>query len=37
MLAGGGIAGRQRITRHLWRMCFGLSPETPAFKLRELR
>jgi hypothetical protein len=24
MLLGGGIAGAQRIARHLWRMCFGL-------------
>jgi hypothetical protein len=24
MLLGGGVAGRQRIARHLWRMCFGL-------------
>jgi hypothetical protein len=24
MLRRGGIAGRQRIVRHLWRMCFGL-------------
>jgi hypothetical protein len=24
MLVGGGVAGAQRIARHLWRMCFGL-------------
>jgi hypothetical protein len=24
MLVGGGVAGRKRIARHLWRMCFGL-------------
>jgi hypothetical protein len=24
MLVGGGVAGVQRISRHLWRMCFGL-------------
>jgi hypothetical protein len=24
MLVRGGIAGTQRLTRHLWRMCFGL-------------
>lgn len=24
MLLGGGVAGAQRIARHLWRMCFGL-------------
>jgi uncharacterized membrane protein len=33
MLAGGGIAGRQRITRHLWRMCFGLFIATGSFFL----
>ena len=24
MLVRGGISGKQRIARHLWRMCFGL-------------
>jgi hypothetical protein len=24
MLVGGGVLGTKRITRHLWRMCFGL-------------
>lgn len=24
MLLGGGVAGRKRIARHLWRMCYGL-------------
>ena len=24
MLLGGGVSGRQRLARHLWRMCFGL-------------
>lgn len=24
MLLGGGVAGTRRISRHLWRMCFGL-------------
>jgi hypothetical protein len=24
MLVGGGVVGRSRIARHLWRMCFGL-------------
>jgi hypothetical protein len=24
MLVGGGVRGARRITRHLWRMCFGL-------------
>ena len=24
MLVGGGVIGAKRITRHLWRMCFGL-------------
>ncbi len=35
MLAGGGIAGRQRITRHLWRMCFGLFIATGSFFLGQ--
>lgn len=35
MLAVGGIAGRQRITRHLWRMCFGLFIATGSFFLGQ--
>jgi hypothetical protein len=35
MLAGGGIAGRQRITRHLWRMCFGLFIAAGSFFLGQ--
>jgi uncharacterized membrane protein len=35
MLARGGIAGRQRITRHLWRMCFGLFIATGSFFLGQ--
>jgi uncharacterized membrane protein len=35
MLAHGGIAGRQRITRHLWRMCFGLFIATGSFFLGQ--
>ncbi|MBB5344686.1 DUF2306 domain-containing protein [Tunturibacter empetritectus] len=35
MLAQGGIAGRQRITRHLWRMCFGLFIATGSFFLGQ--
>jgi uncharacterized membrane protein len=35
MLAGGGIAGRQRIMRHLWRMCFGLFIATGSFFLGQ--
>ncbi|MGC1372135.1 MAG: hypothetical protein WA824_08360 [Candidatus Sulfotelmatobacter sp.] len=35
MLASGGIAGRQRITRHLWRMCFGLFIATGSFFLGQ--
>jgi uncharacterized membrane protein len=35
MLAGGGIAGRQRVTRHLWRMCFGLFIATGSFFLGQ--
>jgi hypothetical protein len=35
MLVRGGIAGRQRITRHLWRMCFGLFIATGSFFLGQ--
>jgi hypothetical protein len=35
MLAHGGISGRQRITRHLWRMCFGLLIATGSFFLGQ--
>jgi len=35
MIARGGIAGRQRITRHLWRMCFGLFIATGSFFLGQ--
>src|SRR6202142_2279426 len=35
MLAGRGLAGRQRITRHLWRMCFGLFIATGSFFLGQ--
>jgi uncharacterized membrane protein len=35
MLAGGGITGRPRITRHLWRMCFGLFIATGSFFLGQ--
>ena len=35
MLARGGIAGRPRITRHLWRMCFGLFIATGSFFLGQ--
>lgn len=35
MLARGGISGRQRITRHLWRMCFGLFIATGSFFLGQ--
>jgi hypothetical protein len=31
MLARGGISGRQRITRHMWRMCYGLFIATGSF------
>jgi len=31
MLLGGGVFGRQRIVRHLWRMCFGLFIATGSF------
>ncbi|MGC1298558.1 MAG: hypothetical protein WA869_26315 [Alloacidobacterium sp.] len=35
ILARGGIAGRQRITRHLWRMCYGLFIATGSFFLGQ--
>jgi hypothetical protein len=35
MLARGGIYGRQRVTRHLWRMCFGLFIATGSFFLGQ--
>ena len=35
MLLRGGISGRQRITRHLWRMCFGLFIATGSFFLGQ--
>jgi hypothetical protein len=31
MLVRGGVFGRQRIVRHLWRMCFGLFIATGSF------
>jgi hypothetical protein len=34
-LIGRGISGRQRITRHLWRMCFGLFIATGSFFLGQ--
>jgi hypothetical protein len=35
MLTRGGIAGRPRIMRHLWRMCFGLFIATGSFFLGQ--
>jgi hypothetical protein len=35
MLTRGGIAGRERITRHLWRMSFGLYIATGSFFLGQ--
>jgi hypothetical protein len=35
MLASGRISDRQRITRHLWRMCFGLFIATGSFFLGQ--
>ncbi len=35
MLLRGGISGRQRVTRHLWRMCFGLFIATGSFFLGQ--
>ena len=31
MLVRGGVFGTQRVARHLWRMCFGLSIATVSF------
>jgi hypothetical protein len=35
MLVRGGISGRQRLVRHLWRMCFGLFIATGSFFLGQ--
>lgn len=35
MLARGGITGRPRLVRHLWRMCFGLFIATGSFFLGQ--
>ena len=35
MLARGGISGRPRVTRHLWRMCCGLFFATGSFFLGQ--
>jgi hypothetical protein len=35
MLARRGISGRQRIIRHLWRMCYGLFITTGSFFLGQ--
>src|ERR1700685_996026 len=35
MLTRGGISGRQRITRHLWRMCYALFIATGSFFLGQ--
>lgn len=35
MLVGGGISGRPRLVRHLWRMCFGLFIATGSFFLGQ--
>jgi predicted membrane protein DUF2306 len=35
MLARGGISGRPRLVRHLWRMCFGLFIATGSFFLGQ--
>jgi hypothetical protein len=35
ILARGGISGRSRITRHLWRICFGLFIATGSFFLGQ--
>jgi len=30
MLLRVGVFGKQRVARHLWRMCFGLLPQGPS-------
>ena len=35
MLLRGGISGTSRITRHLWRMCYGLFIATGSFFLGQ--
>jgi uncharacterized membrane protein len=35
MLARGGVSGRQRLARHLWRMCFGWFIATISFFLGQ--
>jgi uncharacterized membrane protein len=35
MLLRGGVSGKQRIVRHLWRMCFGLFIATGSFFLGQ--
>ena len=35
MLVRGGITGKQRLARHLWRMCFGLFVATGSFFLGQ--
>jgi hypothetical protein len=35
MLVRGGVFGLQRISRHLWRMCFGLFIATGSFFLGQ--
>ena len=35
MLVRGGVSGARRITRHLWRMCFGLFIATGSFFLGQ--
>ena len=35
MLARGGISGRPRVVRHLWRMCFALFIATGSFFLGQ--
>ena len=35
MILGGGLSGKKRILRHLWRMCFGLFIATGSFFLGQ--
>lgn len=37
MIRAGGVRGARRLTRHLWRMCFGLFIATGSFFLGQMQ
>ena len=37
MIRAGGLRGTRRLTRHLWRMCFGLFIATGSFFLGQMQ